>query len=406
MISPFLTYCKQRPLWIALVALAVLALPIVALGWLKPTEGIAQQQAGPANKQWVKSLMSKNWAFYKSNHMDNTQRVVSNNYGGTISEGQSYALARALFHNDAVTFDRVVRWTVGNMGRPHDALIGWKWGKKADGTYGLQDDNNATDADEDIAYYLLQAASRWKKPEYLTRAKAMINDIWLTNVVRLDDRLPNGKTQAKYYINPGTWEGFKSNGYLTLDPSYFAAYIYRAFAKVDTAHPWQKLADNVIPTLTACAKLTATGLPPNWCGVRYDTHKIVFSDVQGDGARDYTWDAQRVYWRTSADAKLGSLAAKAWLDKQSFLLTYWRQHKHLPEGFTWQGQGRNEVNSAFTLSAALALSHAQNPANDVLFYKQTLAPLYNPEGWWQNPGNDYMQSVVWFGLRSLTDGPF
>jgi endo-1,4-beta-D-glucanase Y len=346
---------------------------------------------------WVQPILQNNWNFYKNQHMPNQERVQSQNYGGTISEGQSYALARALFHNDPATFDKVLKWTTANMKRPNDNLIGWRWGQRSNGSWGLMEVENATDADEDIAYYLIFAAERWGKPEYLTQAKAIINDLWRLNVHQV---------QGKYYIDPGTWSGFRE-GILTLNPSYFAAYAYRLFAKIDTAHPWNALADNIYPALEACSNLTATKLPPNWCGVRYDTGQIVFSDVQGDGARDFTWDAHRVFWRAGVDAALGDVAAQNYLKNHTFLLDYFAQNNRLPEGFTVDGRPRNNPNSAFTLSAAVAQYHYLNPNGSQAFYNRTLGPLYNATtGHFQDAGNDFMQSVTWFGLRNITGPSF
>ena len=53
----------------------------------------------------------------------------------------------------------------------------------------------------------------------------MIGDLWRLNVINVNNHL---------YLLPGTWEGFRQE-YLTVDPSYYAPYVYRKFAQYDAA---------------------------------------------------------------------------------------------------------------------------------------------------------------------------
>ncbi len=353
---------------------------VVLSGMLTP---LSSHAAGFAD-----SLLQQSWNNYKSVHMANGERVKSSFYDGTISEGQSYALGKALFLNDKATFEKVINWTRKNMKRPNDNLIGWRWAPS-----GLVSTSNASDADEDIAYYLILAGERWGRSDYTNLGKAMINDLWRLNV---------NNVKGKYYFNPGTASVFRQNNLLTLDPSYFAPYIYRKFAQVDPAHPWNELANNIYPTLEACTNLTAMKLPPNWCGVKMDTGVITYSDVQGSSARHFGWDAVRVFWRMGIDAALGSSQAKTYLKNHTYLMDYWNKNKKLPAGFNVDGKPWDSGNNASTLSAMLAQSHVLNPANDEALYKQTLGPMYNSQGYWQNNGNNFLQDIVWFGMYAVS----
>lgn len=346
-------------------------------------------------------VLQESWTFYKGRFMKDGERVVSNTFGGTISEGQSYALLKAVWMNDPETFRRTWQWTKTHMVRPSDHLLGWRWGQKKDGSEGLLNTESATDADEDIAYSLLLAGEKWNKPEYTEDAKAMINDIWQVSVRKIN---------GKYYLLPGDWEGFGWE-YITLDPAYLAPYVYRKFAQYDTAHNWNQLADDSYDTLEACTNLTAHKLPPNWCAITYtkedwETPKVIFSDRQGSTARDFGYDSFRVFWRMSMDAKLSSPAgqerAKAYLNKHQYLLTYWKKTKQMPEGFSPNGKPLGSGISAFTLGPLLVTSHFENPAKTAQLYDETLAKFYNPEGYWVNDYNDYLHSVVWLHLYSLS----
>ncbi len=351
--------------------------------------------------QWLDSTLKTSWQYYKSHMMVNGERVRSNNYKGTISEGQSYALLKSVWMDDPKTFEQTWQWTKNNLRRPNDKLFGWRWGKGARGVYRLLETENATDADQDIAYALLLAGKQWKKPEYIAEAQDIIKDIWRLNVQ---------KVQGKYYLNPGTWKAFQE-GYLTLNPSYFAPYVYRHFAHYDKKHAkgWQALAKNIYPTLEACSKLTSNKLPPNWCSINWETGAIGWSDKQGEGSRDFSYDAFRVFWRMAMDDSIDDSdntgKAKAYLRQHQTLLDYWETNQQLPEGFHPDGSPRNpeaSSSSGFALSALVAQSHVLNPQKSKTLYEKTLKSHYHDEGYWFNTYNDFLHSVIWFHLYSLS----
>lgn len=382
-------------------AFIILPLLAVLLGgvlvWQMRGEGLFQ--AGQPKQLPPQTVLKDSWTFYKARFMQNDERVLSNTYGGTISEGQSYALLKAVWMDDPETFWRVWDWTKTNMRRPHDHLLGWRWGKKEDGSEGLIALESATDADQDIAYALLLAGEKWDKPEYIQDAKAMIADLWRVSVRPIGGR---------YYLLPGDWEGFAWE-YQSLAPAYFAPYVYRKFAQYDDNN-WNQLADDVYDTLEECSNLTKTHLPPNWCAVTYEEErqpsKVIFSDRQGETSRDFGYDSFRVFWRMAMDAKLGTPEvrekAKAYLRRHNYLLTYWKQHKQMPEGFSPSGKPLGSTLSAFTMGPLLVTSQFNNPDETDALYQKTLATLYNPEGYWANDYNDFLHSVVWLHLYSLS----
>jgi endo-1,4-beta-D-glucanase Y len=353
-------------------------------------------------------LLNKSWQYYKTKFMaENSSHVVSNTYGGTISEGQSYALMKSFWMNDPETFQHVWRWTQTHMKRPNDNLIGWRWG--GENPASLIETENATDADQDIAYVLLLAGKKWDRPDYFQDGLALTKDIWRYNVSHLHDR---------YFLKPGTWSGFKLNNQLALNPSYMAPYVYQTFAQYDEEHAdgWKQLAEDTYETLEACSNLSKVNLAPNWCAISTEaepsTHgkkrplKVYFSDVQGAGARDFSYDAFRVFWRMEMDSKLspspGRERAKDYLKKHGYLLTYWEKHSFTPEGFTENGQPRTDKHSGFSAGGTLTVSHAMNPHGDSVLYESLLGQYYNPEGYWFNDYNDFLHSVIWLHLYAIS----
>jgi endo-1,4-beta-D-glucanase Y len=396
-----------RGSWLQYFTLLIIT---VILPVFYPAEGMdgglsnaVKPKSTPASRWDLPQLLQESWQFYKGRFLVDGSHVVSNAYGGTISEGQSYALLKALWMNEPDTFNQVWQWTKLNLKRPNDSLLGWRWGNGAFGTQpGLMEVDNAPDADQDIAYALLLAGKQWHRPDYTQDGLNIVKDLWRLNVQYLDGR---------YYLISGTWQGFKQD-YLTLNPSYFAPYVYREFARADLAHAsgWNQLANDSYDTLEACTNLTRPKLPPNWCAVKWqDDHqgsRIIFSDRQGEGSRDFSYDAFRVYWRMAMDAKLspapGRDRARAYLKSHPFLLDYWRQHLTMPEGFTAEGQPRTEETSGFGMGPLLVLNQFQRPDDpEGALYQQSLAPHFHSEGYWFNDYNDFLHSVIWLHLYAL-----
>lgn len=423
----------------------------VSLPVIHDAKKLATRPVAPTSREsFWQPLLQKSWRFYKQQFMPDGTHVVSNNYGGTITEGQSYALLKALWMDEPETFTRIWQWTQTHMRRSTDHLLGWRWGKHAQtGVEGLLEIENATDADQDIAYALLLAGERWRKPVFTQDGLAMARDIWRLNVKQQEGR---------YYLLPGTWEAFQSER-LVLDPSYFAPYVYQTFARYDRLHAagWRQLATDIYDTLDACSRLTTNQLPPNWCAVEFPTShrqkpvqsaarnqstysserlekksapnapstlskprpfalpRIVFSDLQGPGSRDFGYDAFRVYWRMLMDAKLspspGRERALAYLKSHDFLLKYWQQHQRVPEGFSSTGQPLSQTTSGFSLGPVLVLNQVtplpffrqpDGSANDVAFYHASLRPYYHADGYWFNDYNDFLHSVIWLHLYAVS----
>src|SRR5207247_11293939 len=96
-------------------------------------------------------VLVKSWEFYTRRFIVDGRVVDTKTEWSTTSEGQSYAMLRAVYIDDRPTFDRVWSWTKGNLQVRGDGLFSWHWGDRGDGTSGVLDANSATDADEDIA---------------------------------------------------------------------------------------------------------------------------------------------------------------------------------------------------------------------------------------------------------------
>src|SRR5205823_12664376 len=71
--------------------------------------------------------LSALWNFYRFQFIQQGRVVALDENEVTTSEGQSYAMLRAVWANDPWTFREVWRWTKENLQTRGDKLFAWKW---------------------------------------------------------------------------------------------------------------------------------------------------------------------------------------------------------------------------------------------------------------------------------------
>src|SRR6266545_2766549 len=106
------------------------------------------------------AVLAKTWASYKAHFVERGRVVDHSSDARTTSEGQGYALLRAVYADDRAAFDEVWNWTKTNLQQP-SGLLAWHYGKRPDGSSGVLDAGAATDGDQDAALALLFANKRW-----------------------------------------------------------------------------------------------------------------------------------------------------------------------------------------------------------------------------------------------------
>ena len=100
------------------------------------------------------------WDEFASRFMQADGRIIDITFDRkSTSEGQSYGLFFALVANRRQQFDLILSWTSDNLaaGQLGEKLPAWLWGLREDGSWGVKDQNAASDADLWIAYALGEA---------------------------------------------------------------------------------------------------------------------------------------------------------------------------------------------------------------------------------------------------------
>jgi len=203
-----------------------------------------------------------------------------------------------------------------------------------------------------------------------------------------------------------------------INVSYYMPFLYRVFAKLDRAHPWNELANDAYQDMHASlfAKLTnnknetfsGTGrLPPNWLTYN-ELGQIVDLPWAVDGfIDDYMsgWDAFRTWYFMAADKRWHrALAPDFFLkgESYSFFKNELDKFGKLNVGYTiagekrdvnWVGQstaGSNGSYLAFFLAAG-DLRNAEKLLADIV-------RTYISEGFWETPDEYYKQNWAWLGL--------
>jgi endo-1,4-beta-D-glucanase Y len=214
------------------------------------------------------------------------------NGNDTVSEGIGYGMLIAVIMGDRTLFDGLWGYYQGNS---VGGLMTWCI-QNGGGSCNPNGGGSATDADEDVAYALIQAGKQWPTGTYGAQAAPLIGQIW-SGDIDATALLPKGGSN---YSDVNT---------RPTNPSYFAPAYYRIFALIDTAagHNWTGVANKVYTALNATNN---SGLWPAWC-------KTNCTAVGTNGGPDdmiYQYDAHRIPWRLSLDACWnGNASAKSLL---------------------------------------------------------------------------------------------
>lgn len=345
------------------------------------------------------AMLEALWENYKEEYIeDNTFRTLDKQRDNiTTSEGQSYAMLRAVWQDDKQTFDKSWQWTKDNLWK-ENKLFAWLFGKKEDESYGVLNDiggnNAAIDGDTDIAMALLFAYARWGDSTYLLEADSIIKAIWRESIVMVNDRP---------YITSNDIEQFNPNEVL-LNPSYYAPYAYRMFASIDTDNDWQSVVDTSYEIIIKSSALDldkekAVGLPPDWVILDRNTGGLR-APQSFNITTNYSFDAHRVKWRLYLDyIWYGDSRAKGYFQNNNFLYSIWNQEQNIYNTYSHDGTILDSGSSPAVVGTNIGYFAVVNPdvAKDI--YEQKLLPLYNRDTQnWSKELGYYDSNWAWFGL--------
>lgn len=254
--------------------------------------------ARTAYEQWKQELVVPAGNFRRVNRPDLEAGIVNS----TVSEGIAYGMILAVFMDDQPLLDDL--WQYSQQHLNGKGLMIWlidSSGNPGMESSGQAAGGSATDADEDMAWALALAAQKWGTSSTLGSYK--------TVAVDLIGRIYGNEADTRFdMLNAGDSWGTT----FAWNPSYFAPYEYRLFAKLDSAHAegWNKIIDKGYQALAASQNSTS-GLVPAWT----DTNGSPAAAWSG-GPTHYQYDAVRVPFRIAIDyCEYGDSRAAAILQK-------------------------------------------------------------------------------------------
>lgn len=339
--------------------------------------------AVPASTSHHRSLdeLSALWSYYKHEYIRDGRVVALDEDEITTSEGQSYAMLRAVWANDPWTFESVWRWTRDNLQVRKDRLFAWKWKER------VLDENSATDADVDIALALILASRSFGKAEYEQQALEILDDIWKVDILHVGDR---------HYVSAGNWAPHER--YPTLHVAYFAPYAYEVFAGVDPRHPWQALVNSSYEVLHWLYLEQGVRAPPEIVFVDKESGELLLAPP-GTAQKKHShfgYDAVPLFWRLAMDEAWFSRPEETLRRKVlSFFEEEYRTRGRIFDKYTTAGNALTELEGLPHMATVHALASIESPVLAEALRDEKLNTL------WEKAltGTDtpyYLHNWLWF----------
>jgi endoglucanase len=327
------------------------------------------------------------WKAYLRGFVQEDGRVIDHRAQGiSTSEGQTYAMLRAVWADDQPSFDLLRRWTQDNLqaGDP-SRLPAWKWGKRPDNSWGVLDQNPATDADQWLAWSLLLAHERWGGSGYRDQARSVIRRIREEAVATVGGRL---------VLLPGPWA--RAEDPIRINPSYLLPFAWRDFARFDETKVWTRLLDDSYVLL---GQMMSHGrLPPDWAFVAPQSGELVPAPAGHEATAVFGFEAIRIPWTLAAEvAWHEEPRAQRLLTQFADLAPRWRQEGRIAGVLKLDGSPAVDWPYLGLYGALLPAWALGRPQDVDALYERHLLALRNRQGWGE-PDDYYAQNWTWLGV--------
>jgi endoglucanase len=367
----------------------------------------ADASAAENSAMETEALLQQSWLAYRQRFIQADGRVIDwEQNARSVSEGQAYAMLRAVLADDPETFDLTLQWAENNLrrradgsptGQPLDSLWAWLWGQDEQNNWRILDQNFASDADLDAITALIIASRRWNRPDYLELARIKLKDLWEFSTIAAPQ---TNRGPAQRYFLPGPAAAFQLQpNQVVLNPSYLAPYAFRLFAQVDPEHDWLSLVDSSYDILQNSSQISRVRLPSDWVMLNLETGEFKSPPVSSRLRSTYSFDAFRVWWRIALDAIwFDEPRAKAYLENHlGHLQKLWETDQRIPARINLRGAATARYEATSQYAMLYPAFQLINPDIATAIRQQKLLPTYQ-DGIWDNDSAYYVQNLAWFGL--------
>jgi len=325
-------------------------------------------------------ILAESWRYFKQTFIKSGRVIRPQDNNDTVSEGQSYAMLRAVLMNDQKTFDQCLAWSEAALSREAlygDHLLAWHYenGK-------ISDTNSASDADIDYAYSLILAYRTWQDQRYLTLAKKV-----LQSILAEETCLINGKR----YLLPWHRSINKIGEPVAQNLSYYAPSHFKLFYEVSQDKCWLELVATTYNLLQRFLDYPGAphigALVPDWMALDQNGQII---RLPGKSA-EYGWDAVRIPLRIASDYYLYG-------DSRALQVLNWFS-KNFEKEERWDlfHKTNNPYNNALFYSAQYAAMKAagSSKAPEVLQHLRTCISSKENGSFYGGPQDYYINSLSW-----------
>lgn len=328
---------------------------------------LASNSACAADSAHRQNLNPDPWSNFKTNFVSEDGRVIDlgSERRQTYSEGQGYALFFALVANDRITFAKLLQWTEANLckGDMTACLPAWLWGRKDDQTWGVLDDNSASDADLWIAYSLGEAGRLWSLQRYKLLSEFLIARILKEETARIPSLGLSLLPAPKGFVVEGkTWR---------LNPSYMPMHLMHWLSVYQADAQWREIEQSSLKIIVSASPM---GYVPDW--ILYDEKNQFSIDKNGIEKGQGAYNAIRTYlWAGFLDR---NYEHKSTLTKKlSAMAIFVKNHGYPPESIdVLSGKFSNPGSTGF--SAALLPFLASLGDEKTLKAQQQRIEVYPP----------------------------
>jgi cellulose synthase (UDP-forming) len=329
------------------------------------------------------------WSYYKFHYLDAGRVVSLDENRITTSEGQGYAMLRAVWSGDEDTFESAWNWTKTYLQVRDDSLFAWKWKGK------VLDLHSATDADTDIALALVLASRRFSEPRYEHEAVEIIEDIWNREILVVGDA---------HYPTAGDWT--LKERFPVIHVAYLAPYAYQEFAKLDAAHPWSRVSDTSYAVLHWLYFERGVNLPPEVVYVDRATGKLRLENPSTGKVANFSYDAFPIYWRVALDARWHWPFEKRLRERMlEPLRALWQANGRIYDRYTTDGRPLSKLEALPLYATVHSLATVDDPDLAKQLREKKLDGLWDKALLGQETPY-YLQNWLWFdGAFSLALTP-
>ena len=334
------------------------------------------------------AVIRGSWEYYKRTFMVEGRVIRPKNNRDTVSEGESYAMLRAVLMDDRKTFDECLAWTESNLSRKTslgDHLLAWHFENGR-----ISDTTAASDADIDYAFSLILASRKWNNARYLELAREVLQSILDHETVEINGRL---------YLLPATEMAPSPNGFIAQNPSYYAPSSFKIFYEVSNDRRWLRLADTAYNLIKRLQKphggSDTNGLVPDWCALDEN------GEIQSlpEKSELFGWDALRVPLRMMADYYLnGDHRALEVLQRFSrFFENEFNQNGRIISEYSCENATGKPYENTLFYTAAYAATEAagSSAASSILQRQRDFIHQSDNEYYYGDADDYYVNSLAW-----------